>query len=68
MKKKIEKLNKETNEVLAVFDSVSSAYRDAGLTHHGKLNEACKNGTELAGYKWRYQDEDNSSNTHQCET
>lgn len=53
--KKIFQLDKDTEEIIASYDSISEAFRALGKTKNGAIGRACKTGKICLGYKWKYQ-------------
>lgn len=51
--KPIEKLDKDTEEVLQIYDGVKEAEKDLGVSH-GWISKAAKQNKIAYGYKWRF--------------
>lgn len=52
--KKIAQLDKDTEEILNVFNSVSEAFRFLNKTKSGGIAKACNENKVYIGYKWKY--------------
>ena len=53
--KTIIQLNKDTDEIIAIFPSIQKAYDALGKQHSGHIAEVCKGKRKTAyGYKWAY--------------
>ena len=56
--KPVLQIDKNTNEVIAVFPSAAEAGRQLGFKTNGHISECCKGKYKQAyGYIWRYKDE-----------
>lgn len=51
--KPIAKIDKDTNEVIKVYDGIKEAERDLGVSH-GWLSKAAKQNKVAYGFKWRF--------------
>ena len=52
--KKIAQVDKETGEVLNIFNSISDAFRALNKTKSGGIAKACREDKIYLGYKWKY--------------
>lgn len=54
--KQVVQINVDTEEIIAVYDSISAAYRALGKrTQGGGISKVCKGKASIAyGYKWKY--------------
>lgn len=53
--KPIIQLDKDTEEIIAIFPSIAEAYRALGKDHSGHVASVCQGKRKTAyGYKWRY--------------
>ena len=53
-KRSIDKINKETGEVIATFDSIEAAGKSCGLTTGTAVGYAVREGRVCQGFLWRY--------------
>lgn len=53
-RKKVAQINKESNEIIAVFESAHDAARKTGF-NRGNISTCCREQKIMYGYKWRYQ-------------
>lgn len=62
LKKPVIMLDKDTNEELRRFNSITEAENSLEGNSKGHINQVCKGKRKTAyGYKWRYADENNDS-------
>ncbi len=53
--KKVAQIDKDTDEIIAVYPSVIAAARALGKKHQFHFTEVCKGKRKTAyGYKWKY--------------
>lgn len=52
--KKNAQLDKNTLEVIAIYNSISDAFRALNKTKSGGISKACNNGNVYIGYKWKW--------------
>lgn len=53
--KTIIQLDKDTNEILNIFTSITEAYKSMNKQHSGHIAEVCQGKRKTAyGYKWKY--------------
>ena len=53
--KKILQIDKDTNEILCEYDSISDAFRALGKTKSGGISKVCNGNAEYyLGYKWQW--------------
>ena len=53
LRKKVAKIDKNTNEILQIYDSIRDAERDNGNSNH--ISDVCKGKRKTCqGYKWEY--------------
>jgi len=53
--KRVAKLDKDTLEILKIYDSISNAFRDLGHPKTGGISNVCKGKSHTyLGYKWKY--------------
>ena len=52
--KKIAQLDKDTQEIIAVYDSVSDAFRALNKQKSGGIAKACRENKVCIGYRWKY--------------
>lgn len=60
IKHKVAKINKETGDIIKIYDSINQAFKDTGISH---ISRVCKNQRVSAGgFKWSYV----GGNEHVC--
>lgn len=50
---KVAQMDPNTNEIIAVYNSISDAFRALNKTKNGLIGKACKTGGICLGYKWK---------------
>lgn len=55
LSQKVLQLDKNTEEILAIYPSISEALRQFGVTNSGHISDVCQGKRKTAyGYKWKY--------------
>ena len=52
--KRVARLDKDTLEVLEIYDSISDAFKSLNKTKNGALGKACKEDKICLGYRWKF--------------
>lgn len=52
--KKVARLDKDTLEVLEIYNSISDAFKALNKTKNGKIGQACEENRICLGYRWKY--------------
>lgn len=54
--KKVAKIDKDTNEIICIYNSITEAFNDLNKTKSGGISKACRTNKVYIGYKWCYID------------
>ncbi len=55
----VQKIDKDTNEVICEYKSITEATIDLGLTHNGSISSTCRGVTRTSnGFLWKYKEEE----------